>query len=1121
MRLSQSASRRSARAMSARVRSASAKACSVVLDALEPRCLFAGETVATAITPVLANTADPAANSITLNTHFNDTAIPGTVATFDTSYGQIEVALTDAATPNTVANFLNYVNSGAYDNTIFHRSAILNSSNTVVSPSNPGDIIQGGGYVVSGGSFNHIATNAPVDDEYTTELYGDVAGTLAMAKTSMANSATSEWYFNVHDNTSALDTPTTDSNGVTTSYTVFGTVIKGIDVVDEIAGLPTYNISSALATVPVTGLTSGEVKEKFPVTADNLVYTDKITTVPGTTYIVTSSDNSLVTPTISNGVLSFKYAAGKFGTANITVNATNLDGTTASSTFTVTVPNSTTPTAGPTSTAVTAPNIKTGTSGTFSVLDSATDSVAALSPSTVTIVTQPADGTASVNTSTGQITYTPNAGFTGTDTLTYTVSDTAGTTTTAQAVTINVVAAPISVTIGNSTARSLIYTDPDGSVAHLTIGSGAAVVTFAGPNVTVTKSNGIATATGTDASIASIVITNRGSAATFSLTSSGSVSVGSITDTGRLANINAPKTTITGTVSLGSTSQVSIAAATGATLSLGSGNGVNVILPTATNTNLSDTGSIARITSAQWLNTDGGFYGILTPKIGLLKVTGAFAEDLSLSSTGASLGTANVGASSGIWATAGSIGSTTLASPAATWSLSANGSIGRLTVVGNLGASNISAGKIGTLAVTGAANGSNINTTDAFSAAQYQINTLKVGGAFTQGTITATGSINNLTAASMDTNNISAGAVNTITVAGVTNALTLNTSATSVLNRNQIARLTFRKALTNSTITTAGKIGSISAASMATNSLTSLTLGSLNVAGATSAATITTNSTALNDGSLKFNGGLSSSTITAQGTVSTIATSSITTDTFTVASIGTLNVTGATSAATITTNSSALTDDNLHFKGSVSNSTLAASGDVRTISAASMAGNTFTLAALGTLNIASTVSETTLTSTVSTSRIGLIHIGGAASSTKIAAAGAIGSVSAASFSGSQIYAGVNASVTAVPELAASLSDLAADVHIGSVTVGKGATAFSNTLISAYSIGSLNLGQVASSNSGTGFGVSTHLFTGTVKAMLVPGGTIDASRSQLKTAATLAAYEKAKNISLGNFEINLI
>jgi len=269
MPLSQPAGHRAQRSNGRGTTRAGRKAIACAIDTLESRLLFSGETLSTTIAPVLANVSNPSANAITLDNYFSDSTIPGTLATFDTSLGTITVALTDAATPLTVANFLSYVSSGAYTDTIFHRAAYI------ASTSGPNDIIQGGGYVVSGQSFVHIPTKSPVQDEYTTELYGDVAGTLAMAKTSSANSATSEWYFNVNNNTS-LDTPTTDSSGTTTSYTVFGKVLTGMNVIDEIASLPTYNVSTTLTTVPVVGLNANEVKAKFPITAANLVYTDSI-----------------------------------------------------------------------------------------------------------------------------------------------------------------------------------------------------------------------------------------------------------------------------------------------------------------------------------------------------------------------------------------------------------------------------------------------------------------------------------------------------------------------------------------------------------------------------------------------------------------------------------------------------------------------------------------------------------------------------------------------------------------------------------------------------------------------------------------------------------------------------
>jgi len=446
------------------------------IDALEPRRLLS-EGLQTAVAPILATPANPAGNSITLNQHFFDPSLPGTLVTFSTSFGTIQVGLTDAATPNTVANFLSYVDSGAYNGTIFHRSVDLNTG-LGGSPTAPATIIQGGGYAIMNSSIGHIATNAPVADEYQHALYGDVAGTLAMAKTSMADSATSEWYFNVSNNT-ALDTPTTDSNGVQTSYTVFGAVLSqsSESVINQIAALPTDSVAGQ-STVPVQGLTEAQISAGAPITGNNLIFTDSVTAQPGTSYTVTSDNKALVAATVSNGVLSFSYGAGMSGTAEITVVATSLDGTAASTTFAVTVPNPATPTAGPVATALTAPYVINGQSGSFGVLGGDTDSLAALDPSTVTIVTQPGHGTASVNTSNGFITYSPTAGYIGNDTLTYTVTDTLGNVSAPATVTLDSVPPPLAVTIGGPTAKSLTFTEPDGVTGHLAVFGGSAVVSL-------------------------------------------------------------------------------------------------------------------------------------------------------------------------------------------------------------------------------------------------------------------------------------------------------------------------------------------------------------------------------------------------------------------------------------------------------------------------------------------------------------------------------------------------------------------------------------------------------------------------------------------------------------------
>jgi len=141
------------------------------------------------------------------------------IVRFQTSLGPIDISLYTTAAPLTVANFLSYVNSGAYNQSFIHRSV-------------PKFIIQGGGYVIKGTSLNPITTNAPVINEYSTSR-SNLRGTIAMAKLGNdPNSATSQWFFNLSDNSANLD----NQNG---GFTVFGKVLaNGMSVVDSIAALP-------------------------------------------------------------------------------------------------------------------------------------------------------------------------------------------------------------------------------------------------------------------------------------------------------------------------------------------------------------------------------------------------------------------------------------------------------------------------------------------------------------------------------------------------------------------------------------------------------------------------------------------------------------------------------------------------------------------------------------------------------------------------------------------------------------------------------------------------------------------------------------------------------------------
>jgi len=157
----------------------------------------------------------------------------------ETNVGEFCMELLPESAPGTVANFLDYVQSGDYTNSMIHRSE-------------PNFVIQGGGFVLTQTSLDQVPVRAPIANEYNQP---NLRGTVAMARVgSNANSATSQWFINLRDNTT-LDTRPEGG------FTVFARIIKGMDVVDGIAALTRFNIvdwGSAFANTPSTASTVAE-----------------------------------------------------------------------------------------------------------------------------------------------------------------------------------------------------------------------------------------------------------------------------------------------------------------------------------------------------------------------------------------------------------------------------------------------------------------------------------------------------------------------------------------------------------------------------------------------------------------------------------------------------------------------------------------------------------------------------------------------------------------------------------------------------------------------------------------------------------------------------------------------
>lgn len=136
----------------------------------------------------------------------------------NTSMGDIVIELDAAKAPKTVDNFLQYVKEGHYDGTVFHR--VISSF-----------MIQGGGMTPD---LKEKPTRAPIALESRNGLKND-RGTVAMARRGDPNSATAQFFVNVKNNDFLNAAQSQDGNG----YTVFGTVVSGMDVVDKIRAVPT------------------------------------------------------------------------------------------------------------------------------------------------------------------------------------------------------------------------------------------------------------------------------------------------------------------------------------------------------------------------------------------------------------------------------------------------------------------------------------------------------------------------------------------------------------------------------------------------------------------------------------------------------------------------------------------------------------------------------------------------------------------------------------------------------------------------------------------------------------------------------------------------------------------
>lgn len=160
------------------------------------------------------------------------------IVMMETSLGGIKIELFEKAAPISVKNFLDYATSGFYTETIFHRVI-------------PGFMAQGGGFTAD---RKQKPTKAAIKNEAANGLKND-RGTLAMARTSSPDSATAQFFINVVNN-DMLNRPNPDGAG----YAVFGKVVEGMDVVDQIVTVKTRNLNMVFQNFPETPIFIKSIK---------------------------------------------------------------------------------------------------------------------------------------------------------------------------------------------------------------------------------------------------------------------------------------------------------------------------------------------------------------------------------------------------------------------------------------------------------------------------------------------------------------------------------------------------------------------------------------------------------------------------------------------------------------------------------------------------------------------------------------------------------------------------------------------------------------------------------------------------------------------------------------------
>jgi cyclophilin family peptidyl-prolyl cis-trans isomerase len=362
----------------------------------------------------------PASQTINLAGLFTDSDITNSEVTYNITNGGINYALKmtllDTTAPKTVANFLDYVESGAYANALFTRNA-------------KDFVLQGGGAKIStdGQTISPTTLFAPVPNEFSGA--SNLKYTMSMALSGgNPNSGTNQFFINTGNN-AGLDSQ---------QFTVFGKIEDAASksVLDILNATPTINLSGTataaanptvlLDTLPLSNYTGTAATFPAGATRNNYMVINGITVTRNTerlSYTASSSNTSLVTATVQGSNLTLNYLPGQTGTSTITLTSRDKFGITTSQTFSVTV-----------NAANATPTVSQQIAGQTQLLDSPANTIdlatkfADADPGDTLTFTADSSAPAIVSATVAgnQLTVTPQAGQTGLSTITVTATDPQG-----------------------------------------------------------------------------------------------------------------------------------------------------------------------------------------------------------------------------------------------------------------------------------------------------------------------------------------------------------------------------------------------------------------------------------------------------------------------------------------------------------------------------------------------------------------------------------------------------------------------------------------------------------------------------------------------------------------------